>query len=70
MLLTGLHPDDSHYFDFHHTNADTYDKIDPVSLAEGAAAVTGWTWLMANAPAPAPGPQPAPAVAPAAEPKP
>ena len=67
MLLTGLHPDDSHYFDFHHTNADTYDKIDPVALAEGAAAVTGWTWLMANAPAQ---PAAAPAAAPAAEPKP
>ena len=67
MLLTGLHPDDSNYFDFHHTNADTYDKIDPVALAEGAAAVTGWTWLMAIAPPP---PAAAPAAAPAAEPKP
>jgi len=70
MLLTGLHPDDSHYFDFHHTNADTYDKIDPVALAEGAAAVTGWTWLMANAPpAPALVPPPERPAAPAAEPK-
>ncbi len=50
VVVTGLHPDDTHYFDFHHTDADTYDKIDPVALAEGAAAVTGWAWLVANAP--------------------
>lgn len=60
MLLSGLHPDDSRYFDVHHTNADTYDRIDPDALAEGAAAVTGWAWLVANAPAaPAAAPPPA-----------
>lgn len=59
LVMSGLHPDDSHYFDVHHTNADTYDKVDPVALAEGAAAVTGWAWLVANAP-------PAPAASPAA----
>lgn len=74
VLISGLHPDDAHYFDYHHTNADTFDKIDPVALAEGAAAVTGWTWLVANAAvAPPAGPVTAPApVAPAptsAEPK-
>ncbi len=49
VLMSGLHPDDSHYFDYHHTNADTFDKISPVALAEGAAAVVGWAWLTANA---------------------
>lgn len=74
VLVSGLHPDDAHYFDYHHTQADTFDKIDPVALAEGAAAVTGWAWLVANAPVDPPaGPVTVPApVAPApasAEPK-
>lgn len=50
VVLSGLHPDDSHYFDYHHTNADTFDKINATALAEGAAATAGWAWLVANAP--------------------
>jgi len=48
-LLIGLRPDDSHYFDIHHTNADTPDKVDPAALQEGTAAVAGLAWLLANA---------------------
>ncbi|MSP56552.1 MAG: M28 family peptidase [Myxococcales bacterium] len=55
-LVSGLRPDDSSYFDYHHTDADTFDKIDSHALAEGAAAAAGWAWLMANAPAAAAGP--------------
>ena len=47
-LLIGLSPDDSHYFDVHHTHADTLDKVDPVALAEGVAAVAGLAWQLAN----------------------
>lgn len=47
-IVAGLRPDDTHYFDFHHTNADTFDKIDSKALAEGAAATAGWAWLVAN----------------------
>lgn len=50
VLLAGLRPDDTHYFDIHHTNADTIDKIDPTALGEAVAAVTGFAWLTANAP--------------------
>jgi len=54
-LVVGLRPDDSHYFDVHHTWADTLDKVDPDSLKEAAGAVAGLAWLLANAPQ-APGP--------------
>ena len=54
-LVVGLRPDDSHYFDVHHTWADTLDKVDPASLREGSAAVAGLAWLLANAET-APGP--------------
>ena len=49
-LVVGLRPDDTHYFDVHHTEADTVDKVDPASLKEGAAAVAGLAWLLAQAP--------------------
>lgn len=49
-LVIGLRPDDSHYFDVHHTWADTVDKVDPVALAEGTAAVAALAWQLANAP--------------------
>lgn len=58
--VIGLRPDDSHYFDIHHTRADTVDKVDPAALQEGVAAVAGLAWLLANAP-------PAPAAADATE---
>ncbi len=48
-FLIGLRPDDSHYFDIHHTHADTLDKVDPAALADGAAALVSLTWSLANA---------------------
>jgi carboxypeptidase Q len=48
-LLIGLRPDDTHYFDVHHTNADTVDKVDANSLAQGTAALAGLAWVLANA---------------------
>ena len=50
VLQVGMRPDDSHYFDVHHTNADTVDKVDPVALRAGVAAVAGFAWLTANTP--------------------
>jgi carboxypeptidase Q len=49
ILLAGLAVDDRHYFDVHHTRADTVDKVDPVALREGAAALAAFAWLVANA---------------------
>jgi carboxypeptidase Q len=51
VLRIGLRPDDSHYFDVHHTQADTLDKVDPVALSQAAGAVAGLAWLLAEAPA-------------------
>jgi hypothetical protein len=50
VLSVGLLPDDSHYFDIHHTRADTVDKIDPAALREGVAAIAGLAWRLANDP--------------------
>lgn len=50
VLVIGLRPDDRHYFDVHHTEADTVDKVDPAALQEGVAAVAGLAWLLASAP--------------------
>ena len=37
------------YFNFHHTAADTLDKINPKHLAENSAVVAVWAYAMANA---------------------
>ncbi|MBV9493522.1 MAG: M20/M25/M40 family metallo-hydrolase [Acidobacteria bacterium] len=44
----GFVPDARHYFDYHHTPADTLDKIDPKELAQDTAAVAGLTWVLAD----------------------
>ena len=64
VLRIGLRPDDTHYFDFHHTPADTVDKVDPASLAEATGALAVLAWQLANAdgaPAPLPAAPDAPA---------
>ncbi len=48
VLQIGLLPDDSRYFDVHHTHADTVDKVDPRSLREGLAATALLLWELAN----------------------
>ncbi len=45
----GLNADPLHYFDVHHSAADTLDKVDPVELARCTAAVTALTWTLASA---------------------
>jgi hypothetical protein len=61
VLVSGLHPDDAHYFDYHHTQADTFDKIDPVALQEGAVALAALARALSDAPpAPPAAPPPAP----------
>ena len=49
-LMVGFRPDDTHYFDIHHTDADTVDKIDPAALRAAVSAVAAYTWQVANAP--------------------
>ncbi len=50
VLAIGLLPDDSHYFDVHHTDADTVEKIDPAALADSTGALAALLWQLANAP--------------------
>ena len=44
----GFVPDQLHYFDFHHSPADTLDKIAPKDLSADVAAVAALTWILAN----------------------
>lgn len=44
----GLRPDPRHYFDFHHSAADTLDKVDPKALAQNTAAIAGLAYLLAS----------------------
>ena len=38
--LIDLSPDATYYFDYHHTDDDTLDKVDPANLAQNVAAYT------------------------------
>lgn len=44
----GLIPEPRHYFDYHHTPADTLDKINPKELAQDTAAIAALTYLLAE----------------------
>lgn len=50
----GLWQDTRTYFDYHHTAADTLDKIVPRELAENAAAMSVLAYALANMPQPLP----------------
>ena len=46
----GLVPEPLHYFDYHHTPADTLDKVDRGELAQDTAAIAALAWVLADAP--------------------
>lgn len=50
--------DTTHYFDYHHTVADTLDKITPENLARNVAAMAVLAWSLAEDPEPLPRPAP------------
>jgi carboxypeptidase Q len=58
VIGAGLDSDNEHYFDIHHTQADTIDKIDPNDLAFCVATLAVMAYAVAEAPqalnAPAP----------------
>ena len=54
--LVLVHPDVTHYFDIHHSAADTLDKIDPENLAKNAAAIAVVAWALAEMPGTLPRP--------------
>jgi hypothetical protein len=47
--VLGVSQDMSGYFDWHHTQGDTVDKIDPLDLGLATAAFANLTWAAANA---------------------
>jgi hypothetical protein len=50
--------DPTHYFDIHHSAADTLDKIDPEALAKDTAAIAVVAYGLAEMPEPLPRPAP------------
>jgi hypothetical protein len=46
--------DGRYYFNYHHTPADTFDKVDPRELAENAAVMTVMAYALADSAEPAP----------------
>jgi carboxypeptidase Q len=46
--------DSRFYFNYHHTAADTFDKVDPKHLDENAAVMTVLAYALADSPDPAP----------------
>jgi carboxypeptidase Q len=46
--LIGLMPDTQRYFDYHHTDLDTIDKVHPRELELGAIAVTILAWVLSQ----------------------
>ena len=59
----GLWQDTRTYFDYHHTAADTLDKVVPRELAENAAAMAVLAYALANLPQQLPRDAPPPAAA-------
>ena len=52
--LLSLRQDMTYYFDYHHTSADTLDKVDPRALADNAVAMAYMAYALADAPEPLP----------------
>lgn len=50
----GLRQDTTHYFDIHHSMADTLDKVDPHDLAMNATAMAVMAWELAQSSDPLP----------------
>ncbi|MFO0838016.1 MAG: M20/M25/M40 family metallo-hydrolase [Phycisphaerae bacterium] len=50
VLLMGQNADMTHYFDVHHTHADTLDKVDPYQLSRHVAAMATMAYVLADMP--------------------
>jgi hypothetical protein len=47
-ILIGYVPDSQRYFDYHHTEVDTFDKVNKRELELGAAAISTLMWLLSE----------------------
>ena len=45
-VVLGFVPDSQRYFDYHHTPADTFDKVSKRELELGAASMTALVYLI------------------------
>jgi carboxypeptidase Q len=52
VVGANLEVDETHYFDIHHTQADTFDKIDPRDLALCVATMAVFAYTIADLPEP------------------
>ena len=59
VIGASLNVDGTHYFDIHHTQADTLDKVNPQELALCVAAMAVMAYTVADMPQPLGGPAPA-----------
>lgn len=50
VLLMGLHVEGSKYFDYHHSHADTLDKVNPRHLSECIASMAVTAYVLADMP--------------------
>ncbi|HWJ56098.1 MAG TPA: M20/M25/M40 family metallo-hydrolase, partial [Vicinamibacterales bacterium] len=50
VTVLGLETDGRTYFDIHHTEADTLDKVDPQALADDVAAAAALAYVVADLP--------------------
>ncbi len=48
--MIGQQVDMTHYFDYHHTHADTIEKIDPLHLKQNVAALAVTAYILADMP--------------------
>jgi hypothetical protein len=61
--VLGLRQDSTRYFNWHHTEADTLDKVDPHTLGDNAVAMAFMAFALADAETPLPRPAITPAAA-------
>ncbi|RME39329.1 MAG: M20/M25/M40 family metallo-hydrolase, partial [Planctomycetota bacterium] len=50
VILMGHRVEGSHYFDYHHTHADTIDKVDPEDLSRNVAVLATVAYILADMP--------------------
>jgi len=52
IVLLGHGTDPARYFDYHHSPADTLDKVDPLELKQNVAVLAAVAYVLADMPTP------------------